>query len=178
MPGKKKKKVHKDATFIENCTNSDVKKHESCAILPGVATVPSSNYDIATESTFQQELDWCIGQLELGLLRQDASKAQKEQSRRYIRTLKSPKNPLPRRRQLMRQLFGDYRTKMKSKHMPQKPKLETTSPTIATTDKQKLLSSGKFYKPCVKQDPKPSTSTIPSDNLSPFMFMFDVTDCS
>ena len=129
------------------------------------------------ESNFERELDWCIRQLEHGLLRTEATKAQKEQSRKYIKTLQSPKSPLPKRRQLMRQLFGDYRAKMKSDPLPQEFRRGTINPGIAVTDKQKLLSSGKFYKPCVKCAPDVGVAPMSSDK-SPFLFMFNVDDTS
>lgn len=176
MPGKKtKKKGHKNPALTENCVSGSGDGLESCAPsdLARDHSIRNDNAIPAGESTFQQELDWCIGQLELGLLRPEASKAQKEQSRKYIKTLQSSKNPLPRKRQLMRQLFGDYRAKMKSKPLAQKLSLGSTDPCITTTDKQKLLSSGKFYKPCMKHNLHSSLA-----NPSPFMFMFDVSDSS
>ena len=191
MPGKKnKKKAHRESTTGVHKVGCDVTKRsppDSGAELhtadtsTAVACISdtsrnnalvegsSDNASPGVQSAFQQELDWCITQLELGLSRSEASKAQKEQSRKYIKTLKSPKNPLPRRRQLMRQLFGDYRAKMKSNPLPPKLNVGTIHPGIAVTDKQKRLNSGKFYKPCAKCDPQ-------STDKSPFFFMFDVDD--
>ncbi|XP_069882231.1 UPF0488 protein C8orf33 homolog isoform X1 [Dipodomys merriami] len=61
-----------------------------------------------------QELAWCVEQLELGLRMQRPTPKQKEQAIGAIRTLRSEKAPLPRKRQLMRSLFGDYRARMEA----------------------------------------------------------------
>ncbi|KAL0598776.1 protein C8orf33-like protein, partial [Plecturocebus cupreus] len=61
-----------------------------------------------------QELAWCVEQLELGLTRQKPTPKQKEQAIGAIRTLRSKRTPLPRKRQLMHSLFGDYRAQMEA----------------------------------------------------------------
>ncbi|KAL4842915.1 hypothetical protein H8958_022137 [Nasalis larvatus] len=61
-----------------------------------------------------QELAWCVEQLELGLKRQKPTPKQKEQAIGAIRTLCSKRTPLPRKRQLMHSLFGDYRAQMEA----------------------------------------------------------------
>ncbi|XP_053414217.1 UPF0488 protein C8orf33 homolog [Nycticebus coucang] len=61
-----------------------------------------------------QELAWCVEQLELGLKTQKPTPKQKEQAMGAIRTLCSKRTPLPRKRQLMRSLFGDYRAQMEA----------------------------------------------------------------
>ncbi|XP_032113052.1 UPF0488 protein C8orf33 homolog isoform X1 [Sapajus apella] len=61
-----------------------------------------------------QELAWCVEQLELGLKRQKPTPKQKEQAVGAIRTLRSKRTPLPRKRQLMHSLFGDYRAQMEA----------------------------------------------------------------
>ena len=94
--------------------------------------------------SFDEELEWCIAQLQLGLLRKDASKTQKQENERHIKTLNS-KAPPPRKRQLMRNLFGDYRAKMKKEplsHGSQKPE-------ISSVEKETLEATGKFYKESV-----------------------------
>ncbi|XP_076980467.1 UPF0488 protein C8orf33 homolog isoform X2 [Tamandua tetradactyla] len=61
-----------------------------------------------------QELAWCVEQLELGLRTQRPSLKQKKQATGAIRTLCSERTPLPRKRQLMHSLFGDYRAQMEA----------------------------------------------------------------
>nr|XP_054513175.1 UPF0488 protein C8orf33 homolog isoform X1 [Pan troglodytes] len=64
-----------------------------------------------------QELAWCVEQLELGLKRQKPTPKQKEQAIGAIRTLRSKRTPLPRKRQLMHSLFGDYRAQMEAERL-------------------------------------------------------------
>nr|XP_026265634.1 UPF0488 protein C8orf33 homolog [Urocitellus parryii] len=61
-----------------------------------------------------RELAWCVEQLELGLKMQRPTPKQKEQAIGAIRTLRSQRTPLPRKRQLMHSLFGDYRAQMEA----------------------------------------------------------------
>lgn len=61
-----------------------------------------------------RELAWCVEQLELGLRMQRPTPKQKEQAIGAIRTLRSQRTPLPRKRQLMHSLFGDYRAQMEA----------------------------------------------------------------
>ncbi|XP_047421644.1 UPF0488 protein C8orf33 homolog isoform X2 [Sciurus carolinensis] len=61
-----------------------------------------------------RELAWCVEQLELGLKMQRPTPKQKEQAIGAIRTLRSHRTPLPRKRQLMHSLFGDYRAQMEA----------------------------------------------------------------
>ncbi|XP_074053519.1 UPF0488 protein C8orf33 homolog [Macrotis lagotis] len=60
----------------------------------------------------QRELDWCVEQLELGLRTQKPTPKQAEHAARAVRTLRSRGAELPKKRQLMRALFGDYRARM------------------------------------------------------------------
>ncbi|XP_010083896.1 PREDICTED: UPF0488 protein C8orf33 homolog [Pterocles gutturalis] len=59
-----------------------------------------------------EEVDWCVEQLELGLKTQKSTPKQAEEALRAIKTLRSDKAPLVKKRQLMRVMFGDYRKKM------------------------------------------------------------------
>ncbi|XP_026715118.1 uncharacterized protein LOC113485889 isoform X1 [Athene cunicularia] len=59
-----------------------------------------------------KEVDWCVEQLELGLKTQKSTPKQAEEALRAIKTLRSDKAPLVKKRQLMRTMFGDYRKKM------------------------------------------------------------------
>ncbi|XP_003463796.1 UPF0488 protein C8orf33 homolog isoform X1 [Cavia porcellus] len=61
-----------------------------------------------------RELEWCVEQLELGLKMQRPTPKQKEQAVGAIRTLRSQRTPLPRKRQLMYSLFGNYRAQMEA----------------------------------------------------------------
>ncbi|XP_076155133.1 UPF0488 protein C8orf33 homolog [Alosa pseudoharengus] len=68
--------------------------------------------ELTPEQQLNRELDWCIEQLELGLRTQKTTPKQTEESVRALKTLRSPKAPLVKKRQVMRAVAGDYRSKM------------------------------------------------------------------
>ncbi|XP_045868778.1 UPF0488 protein C8orf33 homolog isoform X2 [Meles meles] len=77
----------------------------------------SEEAPVSAEAQAEQlarELAWCVDQLELGLRMQRPSPRQREQAVGAIRTLRSGRTPLPRKRQLMHSLFGDYRAQMEA----------------------------------------------------------------
>ena len=98
-------------------------------------------------SSLEQELEWCIAQLEMGLSRSDASKTQKQESLKFIRTLRSEKTALPRKRQLMKNLFGDYRTRMRREPLPEhcRPHF-TATPKISSVENKVSEATGKYFK--------------------------------
>ncbi|CAF0722574.1 unnamed protein product [Adineta ricciae] len=59
---------------------------------------------------FERELAWCVGQLEC-MLRSTSTK-DKDPLRSASQVLSNPKTSFVRKRQMMQQLFGDYRQKM------------------------------------------------------------------
>ncbi|NXI55429.1 CH033 protein, partial [Chloroceryle aenea] len=75
----------------------------------------TSHQDEASQQSDDQlwkEVYWCVEQLELGLKTQKATPKQAEEALRAIKTLRSEKASLVKKRQLMRAMFGDYRKKM------------------------------------------------------------------
>ncbi|GFS08589.1 UPF0488 protein C8orf33 homolog [Elysia marginata] len=66
-----------------------------------------------TDEKFHDELRWCISQLELGFQRQDPNSRQALEAVKILKILRSPKAPLVKKRQAMRNALGDYRKKMK-----------------------------------------------------------------
>uniref|UniRef100_A0A8C9BAX0 Chromosome 8 open reading frame 33 n=1 Tax=Phocoena sinus TaxID=42100 RepID=A0A8C9BAX0_PHOSS len=80
-------------------------------------TPASEEAPLSAEAQAEQlarELAWCVEKLELGLKMQRPTPKQKEQALGAIRILRSQRTPLPRKRQLMRSLFGDYRAQMEA----------------------------------------------------------------
>ncbi|KAG7226333.1 hypothetical protein INR49_013744 [Caranx melampygus] len=67
---------------------------------------------LSSEEQLNRELDWCIEQLELGLRCQKGTPKQKEEASRALKTLRSSKAPLVKKRQVMRAMTGEYRKKM------------------------------------------------------------------
>ncbi|NXH12781.1 CH033 protein, partial [Bucco capensis] len=111
---KKKKKKHKTSVSKKEIKETEINRK------PKVEANISQNKDTShQDETSQQsdeklwkEVDWCVEQLELGLKTQKPTAKQAEEALRAIRTLRSDKAPLARKRQLMRTMFGDYRKKM------------------------------------------------------------------
>ena len=147
--------------------------------LPPLSTSddPSKTQGSESKSSFEDELEWCIGQLELDMLRTDANKSQKQQNQKNLQSLRGSKTPLPKKRQLMRSLFGDYRAKMKSQPLPdrclmkQAVKVEPAKPEVIET-------VGTYYRKSLNSCSADKTSDVVamsgSNCDSEFMFNFDV----
>jgi hypothetical protein len=97
--------------------------------------------------TFEEQVEWCIGQLKLGLHCRDATKTQKDSNEKNIRTLRSLKVPMPRKRQLMRNLFGDYRSKMVTTPLPEASSSAVAEvPCLRVVEREIAEDCGKFFK--------------------------------
>jgi hypothetical protein len=94
--------------------------------------------------TFEEQVEWCIGQLKLGLHCRDATKTQKDSNEKNIRTLRSLKVPMPRKRQLMRSLFGDYRSKMMTTPLPA-ASARAKVPCLRVVEREIAEDCGKFF---------------------------------
>uniref|UniRef100_A0A8D1XN94 Uncharacterized protein n=1 Tax=Sus scrofa TaxID=9823 RepID=A0A8D1XN94_PIG len=101
----KKRKKARDGTSVASGGGKALEK-------PAPEEAPLSAE--AQAEQLARELAWCVEQLELGLKMQRPSPKQKEQALGAIRILRSQKTPLPRKRQLMHSLFGDYRALMEA----------------------------------------------------------------
>ncbi|XP_073345895.1 UPF0488 protein C8orf33 homolog [Pagrus major] len=75
--------------------------------------------ELSAEEQLNRQLDWCIEQLESGLKTQKATPKQKEEASRALKTLRSSKAPLAKKRQVMRAMTGDYRKKMEEEKSKQ-----------------------------------------------------------
>ena len=120
------------------------KKKASASMNPDVPSSESSTNEDKS-FTFEEQVEWCIGQLELGLHRHDATKAQKDLNEKNIRTLRSLKVPIPRKRQLMRSLFGDYRSKMMTTPLPE-TSIRAKGPHVSIVEREVAEDCGKFFK--------------------------------
>ncbi|XP_062998995.1 UPF0488 protein C8orf33 homolog [Elgaria multicarinata webbii] len=125
----------------------------------------------APKPTLQDELEWCISQLETGLLRLNPTPKQAEETHRILGVLRSRKAPLVKKRQVMHRVFGDYRLKMAEER-------KTASQTGMRPEKTQIqpgdtLSSGSVvYR---KQSSHPSAASTswfaPSHNSFQFDFV-------
>uniref|UniRef100_A0A3Q3IPT9 Uncharacterized protein n=1 Tax=Monopterus albus TaxID=43700 RepID=A0A3Q3IPT9_MONAL len=81
-----------------------------------------SQGDDVTELVKEQlnrQLDWCIEQLELGMRSKKGTPKQKAEAYCALKTLRSSKAPLAKKRQVMRAMTGDYRKKMEEEKSKQ-----------------------------------------------------------
>lgn len=143
---------------------------------PPIQTSTSNDRDdicVDKRPSIDDELEWCIKQLEIGLLRPKITSDQKREAQQLIKKLSSTKTPLPRKRQLMHNQFGNYRQKMKEQPLPvTKPpslwKATATSSTSSSSD-DAVSNTGTFYK-------RTSSKSTPSTCDQSFAFNFDISD--
>ncbi|XP_032237362.2 UPF0488 protein C8orf33 homolog [Nematostella vectensis] len=89
---RKKQEQRQDDTKPENTVQEEVNK--------------------SPQELLEDELAWCIEQMELGLLCQKTDKKTALHTQHMVNNLKSSKTPMPKKRQIMFSVFGDYRKKM------------------------------------------------------------------
>lgn len=153
--GKKSKKKRAKKTSADSQLQSSVDSKDGCS--------------------FEEQVEWCIGQLELGLLRREATKAQKDSNEKNIKTLRSLKVPIPRKRQLMRSLFGDYRLKMTTMPLSEGSSPASKQPSVSVVEKKVAEDCGRFFR--VKQSStktqNETTGVSSSHSEEPQAFRFD-----
>ena len=103
--------------------------------------------DLNPGSTLEDDIKWCIAQLEMSVVSKSVPKKQKEESMKYIKLLQSGKTPVPRKRQIMRQNFGDYKQKMR-----ERPLLDDDI-TLKVADSELMESAGTFHRKGAKFQP-------------------------
>uniref|UniRef100_A0A8C3EZV2 Uncharacterized protein n=2 Tax=Chrysemys picta bellii TaxID=8478 RepID=A0A8C3EZV2_CHRPI len=86
---------------------SDVRGFQSCTLAR-----PAFLMEETPQGTFQDELEWCILQLETGLLRLNPTPKQAEETQHLLKVLRSRKAAFVKKRQVMNRVFGDYRLKI------------------------------------------------------------------
>ncbi|XP_076616385.1 UPF0488 protein C8orf33 homolog [Chaetodon auriga] len=97
--------------------------------------------ELSAEEQLNRQLDWCIEQLELGMRSQKGTPKQKEEASRALKTLRSSKAPLAKKRQVMRAMTGDYRKKMEEEKSKQYKLIqsETTSVQVKSHSPKKSV---------------------------------------
>ncbi|XP_053133102.1 UPF0488 protein C8orf33 homolog isoform X3 [Hemicordylus capensis] len=110
------------------------------------------------QGTFQDELDWCILQLETGLLRFNPTPKQAEETQRILGLLCSRKAPFMKKRQVMRRVFGDYRLKMAEER-------KRAAKAALMKTKEKILGGGEGGLRKKKKKRQPSKAE-PNDHIN------------
>ncbi|KAG8433164.1 hypothetical protein GDO86_017450 [Hymenochirus boettgeri] len=117
-PPKKKKKKGSRGDKPTGANNTDG-KDETLASKAGKSFSTAEHQPQGGDDDLRKELDWCVEQLEIGLQRRKSTPKQAEEAMRAIKTLRSEKAPLVKKRQVMRAMFGDYRKKMEEENQKQ-----------------------------------------------------------
>ncbi|XP_030069061.1 UPF0488 protein C8orf33 homolog [Microcaecilia unicolor] len=130
----------------------------------------------APQGTFKDELEWCIRQLETGLLRLNPTPKQVEQTQRILKVLRSRKAPFVKKRHLMNQVFGDYRQKI-SIEQKQMEKSAVKAMTVKIQECDSKNSGSVAYRKCSSESIETRGNWfIPSDNSFRFDFFLWETD--
>ncbi|PKK21912.1 UPF0488 protein C8orf33 homolog, transcript variant X2, partial [Columba livia] len=175
---KKKKKQKPSANKKIEQTEINRKAKEEAN---GCQNKDTSHQDETSQSDDQlwKEVSWCVEQLELGLKTQKPTPKQAEEAVRAIKTLRSDKAPLVKKRQLMRTMFGDYRKKMEEDWCKELKLMEAAlkSATIVEVKRDIRNKNGRFIRKCSgayrksqasAESPSESPRTL---NTGPFKFL-------
>ncbi|XP_060073758.1 UPF0488 protein C8orf33 homolog [Ylistrum balloti] len=105
---------------------------------------------MATEDQFIRELHWCVEQLHLGLETQNPDSKQAREAQKMLKILCSDKAPVIKKRQVMRNAFGDYRQKMLNAEKKSAAKLKKSkmTPTMESNGQKSVFyrkSASKQY---------------------------------
>ncbi|XP_072312122.1 UPF0488 protein C8orf33 homolog isoform X2 [Eucyclogobius newberryi] len=129
--------------------------------------------ELSTEEQLQRQLDWCIEQLELGMRSHKASPKQTEESSRALKTLRSSKAPLVKKRQVMRAMAGDYRKKMDEEKSKQFKLIQNETASAQLRAVSELPKKSSFHR---RAGIKASTSDINSDATPDKNFVFTLSN--
>ncbi|XP_062298192.1 UPF0488 protein C8orf33 homolog [Scomber scombrus] len=111
----KTKKKKKKSGKKKGTDNTEAKQEPSSA----EGNQGGEDAELSAEEQLKRQLDWCIEQLEFGMTSQKGTPKQKEEASRALKTLRSSKAPLAKKRQVMRAMTGDYRKKMEEEKSKQ-----------------------------------------------------------
>ena len=111
--------------------------------------------------------------LELGPSREKIAEVQRKQSDHIVKRLTSDKTLIPRKRQIMRSVFGDYRSQMKLKPLHTLPELKEPVEKMESVGREKCMTSGRFFKQSSSRSCLlPPGSTTEIEMAEPFNFDF------
>ncbi|XP_068062526.1 N-acetylglucosamine-6-phosphate deacetylase isoform X3 [Anomalospiza imberbis] len=155
-----KKKKKQKAPVSKNKTEETETSRKAKAEANSCQNTDTSHQDEKTSQSEEQlwkEVDWCVNQLELGLKTQKPTPKQAEEALRAIRTLRSDKAPLVKKRQLMRAMFGDYRKKMQEELCRELKLMETGRRTLHAAKSARIVElkgsihkkNGQFIRKCL-----------------------------
>ncbi|KAG7335587.1 hypothetical protein KOW79_000280 [Hemibagrus wyckioides] len=133
--------------------------------------------ELTPEQQLSRELDWCIEQLELGLRTQKSSTKQREEASLALKTLRSSKAPIVKKRQVMRAVSGDYRKKMEEDRERQYKLIRSAMSTAKVTCVSEPRCRGVYHRhaetlklPARSTDP--SEASLPAEQTDGAGFVF------
>ncbi|XP_065539655.1 UPF0488 protein C8orf33 homolog isoform X2 [Lathamus discolor] len=176
---KKKKKKQKTSVNKKEIKETEINR-KAKAEASRCQNAGTSHQDETSQSGNQlwKEVDWCVEQLELGLKTQKSTPKQVDEALRAIKTLRSDKAPLVKKRQLMRAMFGDYRKKMEEELCKELKLMEAAvkSARVVKVKRSICKKKGQFIRKCSEacrksQDSAGCLSESPRAlNTGPFKF--------
>ncbi|XP_019395481.1 PREDICTED: UPF0488 protein C8orf33 homolog isoform X2 [Crocodylus porosus] len=132
---KKKKKKKKPSNNKKELEENEVsKKVKMGASRHQDSSAPPQDQTPQSDEQLRRELDWCVEQLELGLKMQKSTPKQVDEALHAIRTLRSDKAVLVKKRQVMQAMFGDYRKKMEEERQKQLKLMHTAAKSAKVTE--------------------------------------------
>ncbi|CAF2061316.1 unnamed protein product [Rotaria magnacalcarata] len=111
---------------------------------------------------FECEIAWCIGQLEC--MMKSSSTKDKDPPRSALQVLTNPKTSFIRKRQMMQQLFGNYRQKMQDEEIARQKRHNQVQAKINS----EIPLASRF----VRRTHQDNASVTTKDNT--FSFNFDI----
>eukprot|EP00112_Aurelia_sp_Birch-Aquarium-sp1_P011086 Seg234.5 transcript_id=Seg234.5/GoldUCD/mRNA.D3Y31 product="UPF0488 protein C8orf33-like" protein_id=Seg234.5/GoldUCD/D3Y31 len=175
----KKKEAQKRKKQEKQKRNQDVATSQVDEHLDTKETCLETSLEDEEVDDFEGELCWCIEQLELGIKNRKPTKDEAEKATKLIKILKSEKSAKVKKRQIMRNTFGDYRKKMaeeskqKSSEVKPEPKISSASneKTKESLFVRTKATSNQNKSAKVEQEEESGTWHFkPSDNSFQFSF--------
>ncbi|XP_061206785.1 UPF0488 protein C8orf33 homolog [Neopsephotus bourkii] len=177
---KKKKKKQKTSVSKKDIKETEINR-KARAEASRCQNAGTSHQDETSQQSRDQlwkEVDWCVEQLELGLKTQKSTPKQVDEALRAIKTLRSDKAPLVKKRQLMRAMFGNYRKKMEEELCKELKLMEAAvkSARVVKVKRNICKKKGQFIRKCSEacrksQDSAGCLSESPRTlNTGPFKF--------
>lgn len=130
-PKKKKKKKKKPSNSKKEMAEAEVNRKVKVGASGCEDTDKTSQQ---SDEQLWREVDWCVEQLELGLRTHKSTPKQAEEAYRAIKTLRSDKAVLAKKRQVMRAMFGDYRKKMEEERQKQLKLMQAAAKSAEVTE--------------------------------------------
>jgi len=126
-----------------------------------------------TQSNYEDELAWCIYQFKTSLSTKKLSPKQAEEMEKNLNVLENPKEPIVKKRCLMKMKLGDYRQQMETEK--RNISLGLHNAKIAA---QNVENQGQFMRKSSHSTKATPTNATPSETATSDTFSFNSSDNS